>query len=325
MSRIGIVGAGAWGTALGINLAAHGHHVALWGRDVERLIEARQNSRYLPGIIFPEHLSVVGHMEALGGCDPILLAVPAQTQRSIVRQLSEHIAPDARLVVCAKGIEKETGLPLAAVVNQEMPQAVTGILSGPTFACEVANGLPTAATLAMTDARAAEELAAQLSNPTLRLYHSGDVIGVCLAGALKNVIAIACGIVMGAGLGENARAALMTRGLAGITQLAMKLGARPETMTGLAGFGDMALTCSSMQSRNFSYGFHIGQGMALERATAGKLAEGAATAEAVRTLAGSYGIEMPIAEAVHAILSGTLDIHEAAAALMGRPLKPEHA
>jgi glycerol-3-phosphate dehydrogenase (NAD(P)+) len=320
---IGIVGAGAWGTALAINFAAAGLPIALWGRTVDDLRLTRENRARLPGVPFPESLTVVTHFEALAACSTLLLAVPAQTIRATCRDLAPHIESGTILVICAKGIERDTGKPLAEVVSQEAPHAIPCVLSGPTFAAEVARGLPTAATVAAAREDVAASLAERLSNRSFRLYHSTDLIGVEIAGALKNVVAIACGIVSGSGLGENARAALMTRGLAEISRLALRLGARQETMMGLAGFGDLALTSSSLQSRNFSFGYHIGEGRDIAAAAGGMLAEGAATAGAVLTLAGAHDIEMPIAEAVHAILSGTLTIEDAVASLMQRKLKRE--
>jgi glycerol-3-phosphate dehydrogenase (NAD(P)+) len=223
------------------------------------------------------------------------------------------------VVICAKGIERDTGKPLSRVVAEELPEAVVATLSGPTFAAELARGLPAAATLACRDDAMAAVLAQRLSNAAFRLYHTTDVTGVELAGALKNVLAIACGIVAGSGMGENARAAIMTRGIAEIGRLSAALGARPETLMGLAGFGDIALTCSSPQSRNFAFGLRIAEGAH----TPDKLAEGAATSGAVLTMAGAQGIEMPVAETVHAIIEGNLSIEAAMAALMQRPLKRE--
>jgi glycerol-3-phosphate dehydrogenase (NAD(P)+) len=322
MTHIGIIGAGAWGTALGINLAQSGQRVALWGRNTSNLSTERQNAQYLPGIKFPDGLTVVQHMEALRGCEIVLLAVPAQTVRDVSGLMQQHLEPDCRIVLCAKGIERATGKLLSRLVAEKLPGSIVTVLSGPSFAREVAIGKPTAATIAGHNKQIVEALAASLSNPTLRLYHSTDIVGVELAGALKNVVAIACGIVTGRDLGENARAALMTRGLAEIARLATRLGARSETLMGLSGLGDLALTCSSLQSRNFSLGHRVGLGEPTAHIT-GPLAEGVDTAEAVLTLAANHDIEMPIASTVHAILSGALSIDEAIPALMLRPLRGE--
>ena len=227
------------------------------------------------------------------------------------------------MVVCAKGLEKKIGQTMAQVVAEEAPAHPVALLSGPNFASEVAQGLPTAATLACSDPLLGAELAQRLSHRGLRVYASTDMTGVALGGALKNVIAIACGIVAGRGLGENARAALLTRGLAEISRLASRLGAQPETLMGLAGLGDLSLCCTSLQSRNYAFGCRLGQGMEKIEAAGGTLAEGAATAEAVLTLAARCELEMPIAGAVQAILSGSLPIETAIDALMLRPLKAE--
>ena len=319
--RIAVVGAGAWGTALALGFAAAGHAVALWGRNVEAMILDRTNDAYLPGIPFPHNLAVVRHFEALRGAEPVVMVVPAQTLRGVCRDLAPHIEPGTPLIVCAKGIERQTGTPLSGIVAEELPDAIPAVLSGPTFATELAKGMPAAATLACRDEALAASLAERLSSPVFRLYHTTDVTGVELAGALKNVLAIACGIVIGSGLGENARAAIMTRGIAEIGRLSAAMGGRPETLMGLSGVGDIALSCSSRQSRNFSFGLRIAEGAH----TSLNLAEGAATSEAVLTMAQTCGIEMPVAEAVHAIINGDLSIEAAVAALMLRPLKREEA
>ncbi len=320
---VGIVGAGAWGTALGISLSHAGLHVALWGRDAAHLAADRQNVRHLPDIEFPENLTIVQHLEALSGCSTVLLTVPAQTIREICRLLLPHIEPECRIVICAKGIELATGRLLSEIVAEEMPRNPVAVLSGPSFAAEVALGKPTAATIAARDRFTAAALADQLSNPSFRLYHSTDIVGVQMAGALKNVVAIACGIVTGVDLGENARAALMTRGLAEISRLATRLGGRGETFLGMAGLGDLALSCASMQSRNFALGYHVGHGASAAGASLGMVVEGIATAEAVLTLANHYKIDMPVASTVHAILSGALSVEDAIPVLMMRPLRME--
>ena len=325
-AAIGVAGAGAWGTALAVAQARAGRNVVLWGRDVTHLVNDRENRRYLPGIALDRHIAVVGHAEALRGREIILMAMPAQALRLALRHLLPHLAAGTKLVLCAKGIERASGKLLSDVVREEAGDAPLAVLSGPSFAAEVASGLPTAVTLAATDEALAARLAAELSGAGLRLYHSTDLVGVEIAGALKNVVAIACGIVIGKGLGENARAALMTRGLAEIGRLVARRGGRPETLLGLAGIGDMALTCGSPLSRNFAFGLRIGGGPAHgapgERMPDG-VVEGAATAEAALIMAEEAAIELPICAAVHAILSGATSIDEAVAALMNRPLKTE--
>ncbi len=322
MISVGIVGAGAWGTALGISLASSGLHVALWGRDVRAMAIERENRRHLPGVAFPDSLSVVQHLEAFASCQTLLIVVPAQSVRAVAVELRRHIEPSFPVVLCAKGIELASGSLLSELVSAELPDNPVAVLSGPNFAVEVAAGKPTAATLAAADEALAAALAAALSSRSLRLYHSTDVTGVELAGALKNVVAIACGVVIGRGLGENARAALMTRGLAEIARLGLRLGARAETFMSLAGLGDLALTCGSRQSRNFSLGYHIGLGSSAAEA-AGGLVEGRATAEAVLTLAARHQVAMPVAQTVHAILSGLTSVEDAVSGLMSRPLKME--
>jgi glycerol-3-phosphate dehydrogenase (NAD(P)+) len=323
---IGVVGTGAWGTALAISCAATGEQVTLVARDtvtVEAIQAAGENVRRLPGTKLPRSIGVTADWAALAEAAIILLVVPAQTLRGVLQAHRDLIPATATLVICAKGLEKATGKTLVQVAAEELPGQPLALLSGPNFASEVARGLPTAATLACAEAALGADLARQLSHRSFRVYASADITGVALGGALKNVIAIACGIVAGRGLGENARAALMTRGLAEITRLAVCLGAQPETLMGLAGLGDLALSCSSLQSRNYSFGYQLGRGMDAEEASGGKLAEGAATTAAVLTLAREAAIEMPIAETVQTILTGVIPIEAAIAGLMLRPLKAE--
>jgi glycerol-3-phosphate dehydrogenase (NAD(P)+) len=266
-----------------------------------------------------------GEEARVAGADIVLLAVPAQEIRGVGRSLAPQLKSDAALVICAKGLELAGGKTLDLVVREEAGRQIIAILSGPNFAAEIAAGKPAAATLACGDAERAADLAVALSAPQFRLYHSCDVTGVAIGGALKNVIAIACGIVIGKGLGENARAALMTRGLAEMTRLAVKRGGQAETLMGLSGLGDLALTASSEQSRNFSFGVRLGKGEAVISAARGALVEGAATANAALKLAAAHEIELPIAGAVSAILEGSASIDQAVAGLLGRPLKMETA
>ena len=319
---VGVAGGGAWGTALAIAQARAGNHAVLWGRDVASLITDRENRRYLPGVVLEERITVVAHAEALRGCPVVLLAVPAQALRLALRGLLPHLSSDATLVLCAKGIERTTGKLLSEIVREEAGEMNLAVLSGPSFAAEVARGLPTAATIAAPENELAARLAVLLSGGGLRLYHSTDLVGVEIAGALKNVMAIACGVVVGRGLGENARASLMTRGLAEIGRLISRRGGRAETLLGLAGIGDMALTCGSAASRNFAFGLQIGGAPSRGLAPDG-VVEGAATAEAALIMAEAAKIEMPICAAVHSILARGASIDDTVSALMNRPLKTE--
>lgn len=323
LNRIGIVGAGAWGTALAA-LAAEKGPALLWARDAalaDRINATQQNEAYLPGIALPTALRATGDLAGLLDCDALLLAMPAQHARHFAAVLGGA----KPLVLTCKGIEIETGKLLAEAVAEAAPGARLAVLTGPTFAAEVARGLPTAATLASTDAGLAQTLAERLGRPTFRLYTSDDMAGSQIGGAVKNVLAIACGIVIGRRLGDNARAALITRGLAEMARLGQRLGARPETLMGLSGLGDLVLTCSGPQSRNLSLGIALGEGQALNDYLAGRrsVAEGMYTAEALHRLCARLGLEMPIAAAVYAILHDKAEIDATIAALLARPLKME--
>ena len=313
---IGIAGAGAWGTALAIAASKAGHRVALWGRDpahVAALASSRHNGRHLPGIPLDAAVTATADPADLLGTDPLLLVVPAQAVRATCRLLAGY---QGRLVICAKGLERATGLRLSEVVRQELPACIPAALSGPSFARELALALPTAVTVAADRLSDATALAALLASPAFRPYPSDDLPGVELAGALKNVVAIAAGAVAGRSLGENARAALITRGLAEMSRLAEALGARRETLTGLSGLGDLLLTATSPTSRNTSLGLALARGAP----PAAALAEGAATAEAACRLAAKVGVEMPIAEAVRRVLAGEVTVDGAVGLLLGRPL-----
>lgn len=321
MGRIAIVGAGAWGTALAVVAARAGHEVTLWGRDrdaVAAMARARVNAARLPGIDLPPEVIPSAAIDDAAGADCALLAVPAQVLRSIVGGLPTGPAP---LVITAKGLERASGLRLSEVVLQERPGAAVAALSGPSFAPEVARGQPTAVTIASEQPGLSRTLAELLAGPAFRPYPSEDLIGVELGGAFKNVIAIASGVTMGRGLGENARAALITRGLAEMTRLALALGARRETLMGLAGLGDLILTATSLTSRNTSFGHALAQGGRADELLAhGRLSEGAYTAEAACRLGRAVGIELPIAEAVRAVVAGELNVDEAIDGLLARPL-----
>jgi glycerol-3-phosphate dehydrogenase (NAD(P)+) len=323
---IGIAGAGAWGTALANVAASGGNAVVLYMRDPARaaaMERERTNARYLPGIALDGRVRPTAALKDLGAAESLLLVTPAQTTRAVLRDLAPVLPAATPLVLCAKGLERGTNRFLSEVVREERPGAPVAVLSGPSFAGDVARGLPTAVTLACADAGLAARLAAALSGPAFRVYHRTDVAGVEIGGAAKNVLAIACGAVAGRGLGESARAALIARGFAELLRLADALGAERETLMGLSGLGDLVLTASSPQSRNFAFGERLGRGVPAAEAAAGSLAEGAATAPVLVALAGEKGVEMPIAAAVDAVLAGRLTLDRAIDALMQRPLKPE--
>jgi len=316
--RVSVLGAGAFGTALAIALAP-GCAVTLWGRDAAAMTNMAQtgcNSRYLPGIALPPWLTVTADLARALAADLVLLAVPMQQMVGFLRQAGPRLAHKT-VIACCKGVDRGTGLGPVALLGQAVPSAQAALLTGPSFAADIARGLPTALTLACADAQAGERLQQQLANPTIRLYRSTDVTGAELGGALKNVIAIAAGLVIGAGLGDSARAALMTRGYAEMVRHAVARGAQAQTLAGLSGLGDLVLTCTSPQSRNFSYGVALALGQAIDPRTT---VEGVATAQ---TVAAEVGETMPITLMVALVCTGVLTIDEAIARLMSRPLKEE--
>ena len=326
-SRVGVIGAGAWGTALALVAASAGRQVSLWAREpevVESITTKHENALFLSGVKLPIALKATGNIAEAANAEALLLVVPAQHLRSTLANIIPHIRKGTPLVLCAKGIEKGTGKLLTEILRETAPDAEPAILSGPSFAIDVARGLPTAVTVAAKKDVAAR-LQATLSHGTFRVYASDDVTGVALGGAAKNVYAIACGIVEGMGLGESARAAFLARGFAELTRLGEKLGARSETLMGLSGLGDLVLTATSLTSRNFSFGHALGKGKSVAelRKPGQPLAEGAETAPALVARAKMAGIELPIAESVAQVLDGTLGLHEAFIRLMSRPLKPE--
>lgn len=325
--RIGIVGGGAWGTALAA-LAAEQGETLLWARNaevVEGISRHHLNALYLPGMPLPPDLHATGDLAALKDCDALVLAVPAQSLRDFAGRIGAVLPKPVPLVIAAKGIEIATGRLPAEVLGEALPDWPLAILSGPTFAAEVARGLPAAATLACTDENLGAALVQRLGRATFRPYLSDDVTGAQIGGAVKNVLAIACGIVMGRRLGDNARAALVTRGLAEMTRLALALGGRRETMMGLSGLGDLVLTCSGTQSRNLSLGIALGEGQTLEQIMGARrtVAEGVHTARAIEALALRLRIEMPICAAVDAVLHRQADIGDMLAALLARPFRAE--
>jgi glycerol-3-phosphate dehydrogenase (NAD(P)+) len=326
MSRIAVLGAGAWGTALAIQAARAGREVVLWARDPARaaaIAGARENARHLPGARLPAAVAVTADAAAaLAGAALVLMVVPAQALAGVLAALPPIPAP---VLVCAKGVEAGTlRLPLE-IVAALRPGLVAGVLSGPNFAHEVAAGLPAAAVVAAAEPGLRERGLALLGSPAFRLYAGEDPIGAQIGGAAKNVIAIAAGAVIGAGLGENARAALVTRGLAELSRLAVALGGRAETAAGLSGLGDLVLTCAGPGSRNMSLGLALGRGERLEAVLAGRagVTEGVASAPAIVARAAAAGVEMPICAAVADLLAGRITVSEAMARLLARPRRAE--
>ncbi|WP_412506702.1 NAD(P)H-dependent glycerol-3-phosphate dehydrogenase [Roseovarius sp. SYSU LYC5161] len=316
-----IIGAGAFGTSLAISLAGNGP-VTLWCRDAEHAAETRalrENRRRLPGAPLPDTVTVTADMADIAADGPCLLSVPTQKLRGL---LADHRAVLAKrpLVACCKGIELSTGHSPTRVIGATVPSATAAILTGPSFAGDIAQGLPTALTLACADAPTGKRLQHALTTRNLRLYRTTDVTGAEQGGALKNVMAIACGAVMGAGLGESARAALMTRGFAEMTRMAVARGARAETLSGLSGFGDLTLTCTSPQSRNYRFGVSLGR---QERFDPSVTVEGVATTHAVAAEANRLGVDMPVTRAILALIDGKLHVGEAIDMLLSRPLKEE--
>lgn len=322
--RFCILGGGAWGTALALTARRAGHAVTLWARDaatVDAINTDRANPRYLPGVTIDEGVrATTDAAEALAGAGEVLAVVPAQTLRGVLATIGPDMPAGATLVLCAKGIERGTGRLMTEVVAEALPGVATAVLSGPSFATDVARGLPTAVVVASAERERAVRLARLLSTPAFRCYSTDDVVGVEIGGALKNVLAIAAGTVSGAGLGASAQAAMVTRGFVELRRMAAAYGARPETVMGLSGFGDLMLSCSSAQSRNFAYGLALGRGAPLAGLP---LAEGVPTAEIAASIADGRGIEAPIIHAVHDLLGGRTTVREAVAALMSRPLRDE--
>ena len=328
MQSIGIIGGGAWGTALGLVALRAGRDPLLWAREAEvvaSINDRHQNAVFLPGVPLDLRLRATGDLSAAATRDLLLLAAPAQHLRAIAGALAPHVKPGTPVIICAKGIEEHSGALLSEVVADNLPRATAALLSGPTFAAEVATGHPTAITLAATDPALGQRLAQALGSRTFRPYYTADVVGAQIGGAIKNVIAIACGIVMGRKLGDNARAALITRGLAEMARLALAKGGRAETLMGLSGLGDLTLTCTSVQSRNCSLGVALGEGKRLADILAERrsVAEGVTSAAAAAELAQRLGVDMPIVAAVDAILHRGAAIDAAIEGLLSRPFRSE--
>lgn len=333
MHRITVLGAGAWGTALA-NLAARpgdkkDTHVKLWARDPAHIAEMAAtgiNARYLPGVPLLSNVHPIGNLAEAGDSQLVLAVVPAQALRPVLDSFAPHLAKGAPIVICAKGIEHATGRFLSEVAAEILPDNPTGILSGPSFAKEVAQGLPAAVTLAAQDSESAAEMAAMLAAPSFRIYSSSDMRGVEIGGAAKNVLAIASGITAGRGLGASAGAALLARGFAELSRFGRAYGALPVTLAGLSGLGDLVLTCTSAMSRNYALGVALGRGVPLADALArGGLCEGVHTCGVLIDLAHAKEIDMPITAAVDAVLAERISVEDAITELLARPSKTEFA
>ncbi len=328
MQRVGVLGSGAWGTALAIAARRAGRDVTLWARrrEIAEAIDGTgENRSYLPGVAIDPAIRATSDLAEAAANDALLLVVPAQHLRGIAQQLAPHLSDACPVIICAKGIERGSGALMSEVVEASLPGRPQAVLSGPTFAAEVGAGLPTAVTLASHDADLGARLLAVLGSRSFRPYLSGDPIGAEVGGAVKNVLAIACGIIAGRKLGDNARAALITRGLAEIARLARAKGGLAETLMGLSGLGDLTLTCSAMQSRNFSFGVALGEGQDADSVLAKRssVAEGVPSSAAVAALASAEGIEMPISQAVDAVLNRGADIDRTIENLLSRPFTSE--
>ncbi|VXC90847.1 Glycerol-3-phosphate dehydrogenase (NAD(P)+) [Oceanicaulis sp. 350] len=325
---IGVIGAGAWGTALAQSAAQAGRSVKIWAYEaevVEAINTAHENTVFLPGAPLNPAITASSDPSDLSDCDAFLMVAPAQHARGILTRFAPHIAQGAPVLLCAKGFERESLALMTDVLRETVPHAIPAVLSGPSFAIDVAKGLPTAVTLACEDRDTGEALMEAVGSQTFRPYWSGDLVGAEVGGSVKNVLAIAAGIVEGRGLGKSAHAALIARGFAEMTRLGLALGAKRETLTGLCGLGDLVLTCSSPQSRNMSCGLALGQGQTLESVLGARKAvtEGVTTAPAVVALAKTQGVDMPICAAVDAVLAGRISVDDAIQALLNRPFGPE--
>ena len=329
LDRIAIIGGGAWGTALALTARRAGRSVTLWAREAEvvaAINRDRVNPLFLPDVALDAGIGATTELsEAAASADALLLVTPAQHLRALASALAPLLPAEAPLVICTKGIEEKSGALLSEVVAESLPRARLAILTGPTFAAEVARGLPTAVTLAVKDAALGRALIAALGTRSFRPYLSADPVGAQIGGAVKNVLAIACGVVVGRRLGDNARAALITRGLAEMVRLALAKGGQAETLMGLSGLGDLVLTCTSLQSRNFTLGVALGSGRELGEVLAERrsVAEGVSSAAAAAALARRLGVDMPITTAVDAILNRGADIDQSIERLLARPFRSE--
>lgn len=326
--RFAVLGAGAWGTALSQALSFAGHEVILWAREeevVRSIADKGENTLFLPNIALSDMIVPTMQMSDLAQIDIVLAVCPAQHMRTTLSELSSYVRPNINIILCAKGVERGTDHLMNEVCGQTLPQAKISVMAGPSFAHEVALNKPCAVTLASQDLQEGERLAALIASPNFRPYVSDDLVAAEAGGAIKNVLAIACGIAEGRKLGRNAHAALLTRGFAEMTRLAVAMGGRAESMMGLCGLGDLVLTCSSIQSRNMSTGVSLGLGLSLNQHMEGKLtvAEGVQSAPAVVKLGQKYGVDLPICRAVNGVLTGSLSVDQAIEALLSRPLRAD--
>jgi glycerol-3-phosphate dehydrogenase (NAD(P)+) len=323
--KLGVIGGGAWGTALAQVAATGGRETLVWALEddvIEAINSRHENSTFLAGVPLNPAIRATGNLAELDDCDAWLVVTPAQHMRSVLERATDCDKP---LILCSKGIEEKSGEMLHRIAKQCCPGAKVAVLSGPTFAHEVAKGLPTAVTLAAEDSALAEQLRDRLAQPTFRIYISDDVAGAEIGGAVKNVLAIACGVVEGKGLGQNARAALIGRGFAEMTRFGLAFGAKRETLAGLSGLGDLVLTCSSTSSRNYSLGKGIGEGRLAAELLADRktVAEGAFTAPVLARLAKEKGVDMPIVDAVDGLIAGRASVDQALGHLLARPPRAE--
>ncbi len=325
---IGVIGAGAWGTALAQSACLAGRKVTLWAREVETvdtINQAHENTHYLKGIKLEPNLTATANLKQAAENDVLLMVTPAQFVRQSAINIAPFVKDQTPVIICAKGIETTTSKFMSEVLSETIPNATPAILSGPSFAADVAKGLPTAVTLATKDESLSKDLSKTLSHKALRPYWSDDLIGVQIGGAVKNVLAIAAGIVVGKQLGASAHASLISRGFAELSRFATSFGANPKTINGLSGLGDLVLTCSSPQSRNMSLGIELGQGISLDDILTSRngVSEGVYTAKAVSAIAKDRQIQMPISDAITAIITNSISVDEAINTLLSRPLKAE--
>lgn len=328
MHKIGVIGAGAWGTALSQALASSGRDVVMWAREnevVNSINNDRENALYLKGTTLNKNIMATNKLEQACDVDVILIVTPAQYIRSTLEEIKPYLEDGKPFIICSKGVEKETGYLMSEVAEEVIPNGNIGILTGPTFASEVAKGLPCAVTIAMKNKDSGEMVIEALGSPTLRTYLTDDLVGTQIGGAVKNVIAIACGVIEGKRMGESARCALVTRGLTEIGRLAKAMGAQKETLMGMCGVGDLMLTASSMQSRNFSLGVALGEGKSLDEILEDRIAvtEGVHTAKALRVMARDNAVDMPISKAVYELLYEDITIDDIIQKTLNRPLRRE--
>lgn len=328
MNNVAVIGAGAWGTALAQSLANSGRNVTMWAREpevVESINHHHENTMYLKSVRLNEMIKATHNMHDIEHCGVYLVVTPAQHVRKTLTDMKD-IFGKKPFIICAKGIEMDTGLMMSEVAQQVIPNGNVGLLSGPTFASEIARGLPCAVTVAMRDKTIGEKVVEALGSRTLRTYLTDDLVGTQIGGAVKNVIAIASGVVQGRKMGESARCALVTRGLTEMGRLAKAMGAKKSTLMGMCGVGDLLLTCSSMQSRNFSLGVALGEGKTLEEILGERIAvtEGVHTAKALKVMAKNNAVDMPISDAVNAFVNEGIKIDVIIEKLLDRPLRPEN-